>query len=94
MVIYNFAYNIYLLIDTLTVPSSRTFTDSANLCMIDIIEGKIIYPWTIGSKTASILTSINSPLDAAKSTYRFSFRRMTIEIYIIKLFKMKARQHS
>ena len=62
---------------TLTVPSSNTLTDSASLCMIEIIEGKIIYPWTIGSNTASMLTSINSPREAAKSTYRFSFLRMT-----------------
>ncbi len=36
--------------------------------MIPMMEGKMMYPWTMGSKTASIETSMSSPLDAARST--------------------------
>ena len=43
-----------------------------------MMEGKMIYPCIIGSKTSSRHTSISSPLDDARSTRRFIFLFSTL----------------
>ena len=47
-------------------------TDSYKRSAILTALGNMMYPWTIGSKVASMLTSTNSPLDATKSLRRLA----------------------